>query len=185
MNAVTNLWLVLGWHLDGPSHKHETEAYVSLRPADPPWLPALATRAQWTHALREQLHEVLHTHTHTKEHMKTANKRQLLLWLFGGTYIGYGLLIAWLNRKCNYHWSELKLTSLGQEWVIAFKMNLCVCECVILSLTCPSIFVSHVDVQVLFQIQHNFDDIIAALPSSPHEGCSSLQIGLVSYRVVF
>lgn len=71
------------------------------------------------------------THTHTQRSTwRQRTNRQLLLWLYGGTYIGYGLLIAWLNRKCNYHWSELKLTSLGQEWVIAFKMTICVCMCV-------------------------------------------------------
>lgn len=84
MYAVTNLWSVLGWHLYGPSHKHETVACVSLRPADPPWLPALATSAQWTHALREQPHEVLHTHT--QEHMKTANKPSTLVKAVWGVH---------------------------------------------------------------------------------------------------
>lgn len=80
-----------------------------------------------------------------------------------------------INTEANSMFYLVKTTLTGIiQWLFTEKY-----------LTCPSIFVCHIDINIQFQIQHSPNDIVTAFPGCPHERRSSLKIWVIFYRRMF
>lgn len=80
-----------------------------------------------------------------------------------------------INTEANSMFYLVKITLIGIiQWFFIEKY-----------LTCPSIFVCHIDINIQFQVQHSPNDVVTAFPSCPHEGSSSLKIRVIFYRRMF